>query len=201
MGNEKIKNLENKLKTLWKHREKRFGVGDLKFLYEKAQNKKVIVEMGVSQGFSTLTILVALEHAGGHLWSIDYNRKACKEAVKTVKEWGLEKNWTFIVEDVIAYSRSWKKDKMIDFIYIDLSANFKREWWGDLFKAWVPYLKQNGEILIHAAKAHFKKGVGFVKGPNFEIRNIRFDRWDNCLITKTGPSSAKEFSDVIPGVS
>lgn len=78
-------------------------------------NPKVIVEIGVADGSTTMPLLKAVQETGGTLFSIDPS--GCEDAHRLVKASGMEGNWQF---------RQMKSDEFfngfnmtIDFAFID----------------------------------------------------------------------------------
>jgi len=107
-------------------------------------NAKVLVELGAGQ--STYALTAVANKTNGHLWSIDYVSDAHLRLYpegKGVLE--KEKSVTFIVGDSVEASVAWKKE--IDFLLID--TNNRYEHTVNELKAWTPFVKTGGVIMMH----------------------------------------------------
>lgn len=72
---------------------------------------KIIIELGVRNGDTTLPLLLAAKENSGHLYSVDLNNTSYKAPQE------LKSNYTFIKDDSINFLENWNKS--IDLIYID----------------------------------------------------------------------------------
>lgn len=110
------------------------------FTVQLPVKEKVVVELGVRWGTSTVAFLGAVNDSGGHLYSVDID--ACYGTQQLFKG---EPNWTFIHGNDMDVVKRWNKP--IDHLFIDTIHTFDhtlmelREWGG-----WV---KQGGIITLH----------------------------------------------------
>ena len=77
-----------------------------------SSGSKVLIELGVREGVTTVPLLEATKLLGGELHSVDVvdnclDIKDCNNI------------WTYHKQDAIEFLKSWPKDKTIDFIFID----------------------------------------------------------------------------------
>ena len=78
-----------------------------------ASKSKVLVELGVRGGDTTLPLLEAAKINNGVLYSVDIN-----DVDFEVRE-DLKPHWKFIKSDAIKFLESWDEDKTMDFVYVD----------------------------------------------------------------------------------
>lgn len=98
---------------------------------------RTVVELGTRAGWSTRSLLAAVNDAGGHLYSID-----------TVDCGGILKNepyWTFILGNSLEVARTW--DKKVDHLFIDTVHTFDHTL-AEL-RSWYHFIKENGIITLH----------------------------------------------------
>lgn len=129
---------------------------------------KVVVELGVRRGESTIALLAAVNDSGGHFFSIDI--EDCVLVRECLKG---EPNWTFIKEDDINLIKKWTKP--IDHLFIDTSHTYEHTL-AEL-REWGKWVKDHGIISLHDTTAPnypgvmkaIKKYLG--ENPTFEFTN------------------------------
>jgi len=99
--------------------------------------EKVIVELGVSGGFSTTALLAAVNDSGGHLYSVDI--------LDFSNVFKGEPNWTFILGDDMEVVKGWNKP--IDHLFIDTLHTFDQTLME--LREWGNWVKQEGIITLH----------------------------------------------------
>ena len=102
--------------------------------------EKVVVELGVRWGTSTVALIAAVNDSGGPLYSIDIG--AYPETQKLFKG---ESNWTFLQGDDMEVVKDWNRP--IDHLFIDTSHTFDHTL-GEL-REWGKWVKQGGIITLH----------------------------------------------------
>ncbi|KPL12963.1 hypothetical protein AMJ85_00740 [candidate division BRC1 bacterium SM23_51] len=117
----------------------------LKIMAESTGAKHAL-EIGSSNGYSAIWIGSALEHTGGHLWTIEIDAGRAQECRENLKEAGLlDKVVTSIEGD--AFEEIPKLDGPFDFVFLDA---WKEEY-HSFFKLFFPKVKEGGVILAHNA--------------------------------------------------
>lgn len=138
---------------------------------------KIIIELGVRTGESTIPFLEALQVTDGHLWSVD--SCACEDAKKKMKEYGLDGRWTFTMLDDLDYGRNvWDKSKLADIIFIDTSHEYKQT--KEEISLFEPLLRPGGLMMFHDTVSH---AAGVLKPiQEFLIGHPgwKFDNFQNC---------------------
>ena len=156
-------------------------------LYAMAVNMKakVVIELGVRTGESTIPFLEAMQVTDGHLWSVDVD--PCIQAKQKMKNYGLDGRWTFTVLGDIEYGMHvWDKSKKADIIFIDTSHEYqqtKKE-----IEVFEPLLRPGGIMMFHDTVS-FPAGV---LKPILEFMGghpkYKFENFQNChglgIITK-----------------
>lgn len=138
---------------------------------------KIVIELGVRLGESTIPFLEAMQVTNGHLWSVDVDR--CDVAKNKMKEYGLDSRWTFTMLNDIDYGKHvWDKSKKADIIFIDTShqyAHTKEE-----IQVFEPILRPGGMMIFHDTVS-FPDGV---YRPILEFMGghpkYKFENFQNC---------------------
>jgi predicted O-methyltransferase YrrM len=113
-------------------------VEHLEYIYDTVVNShaQVVVELGVRSGNSTAALLAAVEHTGGHLYSIDIS----------IPEWPLEfyhsKHSTLIIADDLTVAGQMPDE--IDVLFIDTSHHY-----GQTLAELRLYGSRSNVILLH----------------------------------------------------
>ena len=110
------------------------------FTVQISVKEKVVVELGVRWGTSTVALLAAVNDSGGHLYSVDIN-----DCPGVRKLYGAESNWTFIKGDDMEVVKGWSNP--IDHLFIDTSHKFDHTI--KELKEWGKWVKSGGIITLH----------------------------------------------------
>ena len=78
-----------------------------------SSKSKVLIELGVRGGDTTLPLLEAAKINNGVLYSVDIN-----DVDFEVRQ-ELKPHWKFIKSDAIEFLESWDENKTMDFVYVD----------------------------------------------------------------------------------
>lgn len=137
------------------------STGNFLNLLLKATNKKNVVEVGTSNGYSAIWIANALKLNNGHLTTIEYYEKRILLAQENFKKCGIEDFITIkqgsaleILQQLVT-----EKDFKCDFLFID--AN-KREYIDD-YKIIDKVLPKGGIIAADNVTSHAQKVKPFVE--------------------------------------
>jgi predicted O-methyltransferase YrrM len=102
---------------------------------------RLILEVGVSRGHSSIPLAKAARANGGHLWSIDI--LGCTRAKQNMRNENLTEYWTF--EKACSWEWTGGPSDPFDLAFIDGDhANASKDW-----EAFEPRVKQKGLILLH----------------------------------------------------
>lgn len=133
--------------------------------------EKVVVELGVRWGTSTVALLAAVNDSGGHLYSVDID-----DCYGTQQLFKGEPNWTFIHGNDMEVVKGWNKP--IDHLFIDTSHTFDHTL--NELREWGKWVKQGGIITLHdiyhagktevyeAIEQHIKENQGKYDFKTFE---------------------------------
>jgi len=103
---------------------------------------RMVLELGVGYGKSTVAILAALEETGGRLVSVDVlDYPGTREKFKAP-------NWTFVVGDDREWGGEWTKaGEVLDVLLID--SSHEREHTEQELRLFAPRVRPGGVILMH----------------------------------------------------
>jgi predicted O-methyltransferase YrrM len=102
---------------------------------------KLILEVGVSRGHSTIPLTKAAQANRGHVWSLDIIK--CTRAIKNIRIQGLMNSWTFV--QTCSWEWTGGPSEPFDLVFIDGDhANVAKDW--EVFE---PRVKKHGMILLH----------------------------------------------------
>lgn len=119
----------------------------------KSLNAKLVLELGVNTGESTIALLEAVAATGGKLVSVDQ-----QDLVQTrpmLEKYGLTGRWEFHKMDDIKFGLEvWPKGVQADIIFVDTShqyAQTKRE-----IEVFEPLLRPGGIMVFHDTVSYHK---------------------------------------------
>ena len=101
------------------HRQAAVGTGDSDahaltlFSIAHASRGKTFVELGVRDGGTTLSLLLAAHMNGGKLYSVDINPTGFECPPE------LADSWEFIQSDAVEFLAAWDPDRRMDIVYVD----------------------------------------------------------------------------------
>lgn len=106
---------------------------------------KLVIELGVNTGESTIALLEAVHATNGLLVSVD--QQDLPDTRPMLEKYGLTGRWQFNLSDDIAFGLAWPKEKKADLIFVDTShqyAHTKRE-----IEIYEPILRSGGIMVFH----------------------------------------------------
>jgi predicted O-methyltransferase YrrM len=116
----------------------------------KALKAKRILEIGTSQGYSTIWLGLVVKENGGKVISLENNPESYKNAVKNIREAGLDKVMQIILGD--AKETIKKLSGPFDFVFIDAEKVDYITYFDLVF----PKVKKNGLIMADNIISHFE---------------------------------------------
>lgn len=115
----------------------------------RALGARRVLELGTSNGYSTIWLGDAAEDAGGHVLSVDCDRKRSGEAVENVRRAGLEQTVELRIEDA-AETLSALPDGAVDFLFLDAERPAYASYWPELVRV----LAAPGLLLVDNVVSH-----------------------------------------------
>lgn len=144
---------------------------------------KLVIELGIRTGQSTVALLEAVHETKGRLISVDTDH--CEDAVRMINSYKLSDCWSFVQDDDIEFGSRWNGDPT-DLIFIDTSHEYshtKKEI--EIFER----LLRPGGLMVFHDTVSFHDGVYVPIQEFLSTRSsYRFDNRTNCnglgIITK-----------------
>jgi predicted O-methyltransferase YrrM len=120
--------------------------GEFLHLLVKATRARNVLEVGTSQGYSTIWMGLALEETGGQLTTIEIDRKRYNLARKNISEADLSQQVTLIKGD--AHVEVTKLEGPFDFVFMDADKEGQLDYFNKLYpKKLIP----GGILIAHNA--------------------------------------------------
>ena len=151
---ETLKELEKTSKEFWNVSPQ---TGNFMGILIKAVNAENVLEIGTSNGYSSIWLSDALKETGGKLTTIEYWEKRQCLARENIKKCGLSDVVTFKIGEAYEVITSEINDKF-DIVFMD--AN--KEEYTKFFEAVHPLLKKGGVLLADNVLSHAKKVKPFI---------------------------------------
>jgi predicted O-methyltransferase YrrM len=117
--------------------------GRLLRLLTETMGAKNVVEIGTSNGYSGLWLLMALKSTGGKLTTFEINTRSARLAAANFKKAGVDKLATIIIGD--AHEEVTKLKDPIDLLFIDAD----KDGYLDYLKKLLPLVRPGGLIVTH----------------------------------------------------
>jgi len=143
----------------------------------KMKNIKSALEIGTSNGYSSIWIAEALKKTGGRLITLEYWQKRADLALENFKKTGVDDIITTITGDAIEILAKMKDENKLKFDFIFVDAN-KAEYI-EYFKSFDPLLAKGGIIAADNILSHYKKTKNYVdlllNNPSYQSQILDFD--------------------------
>ncbi len=143
----------------------------------KLKGVKNALEIGTSNGYSSIWLAKALKETKGHLTTIEYWQKRVDLALENFKKTDTENIISTITGDAIEILAKMAEDKKEEFDFIFIDAN-KAEYI-EYFKSCDKILKKGGVILSDNILSHYKKTENFVQeiveNKNYQSQLLNFE--------------------------
>ncbi len=141
------------------------------------KNVQSALEIGTSNGYSSIWLANALKKTGGRLTTIEYWQKRTDLAIENFKKTDVDDIITPIVGDAIEILADMNKKRSMEFDFIFVDAN-KAEYI-QYFNSFDPLLKKGGIIVADNILSHYKKTKDYVETllnhPNYQSQLLDFD--------------------------
>lgn len=109
---------------------------------------KTVIELGTRTGVSTVAWLYGLEQTGGHLWSVDIDKRP---------DIGKHDNWTFIQGDDCSETVFSRLPAQADIVFIDTSHEYQHTLTELSLYHWL--VRPGGRIVLHDTELPHPEGV------------------------------------------
>lgn len=145
--------------------------GEFLNFFIKTMKAKQVLEVGTSQGYSAIWMGLALKETGGHLTTIEIERKRFDLAKKYINQAGLGHLTTLILGD--AHQEIPRLSGPFDFIFLDADKDGQVDYFQKLY----PHkILAGGVIAVHNA-IHYAKSMGdyldlLRQHPNFDSLTV-----------------------------
>jgi predicted O-methyltransferase YrrM len=115
----------------------------------RATGARRLLEIGTSNGYSTLWLADAIRSVGGHLVSVDVDAGRSALAAQNLRRAGLHELVELRVEDAAVYLRE-APDGSLDMIFLDAERPAYRGYWPDLVRV----LRPGGLLAVDNVLSH-----------------------------------------------
>ena len=115
-----------------------------------------VLEIGTSNGYSTIWLGDAAEAVGGTVLSLEIEADRTAQATENLAEAGVADFVELRVQDAAEALRSFA-DSTFDLIFLDAERTFYVDYWPDLMRA----LRPNGLLVVDNTLSHAKELVEF----------------------------------------
>lgn len=133
-------------------------VGEFLLLLVRALNAKRVLEIGTSNGYSTLWLAHAVEDLGGAVTTLERSEYKIGLARDNFRRAGLEPFIQLHAGDATEFLKSQSQDAF-DFIFLDSDRQQYVGWWGDVNRV----LKSGGVIVADNTLSHAEQIAPFLK--------------------------------------
>lgn len=138
---------------------------------------KLVLELGVNTGESTVALLEAVQQTDGKLVSVDQQELPRTRAM--LESYGLTGRWEFHKMDDLKFAREiWPKGQLADMIFLDTSHQYghtKKE-----IEAFEPLLRPGGVMTFHDTMT-FYDGVQKPINEFLKLhKNYKYENRTNC---------------------
>lgn len=123
----------------------------------RAMHAQHVLEIGTSNGYSTLWLASAAEAVGGHVYTVDQSEFKIGLAAKNFERSGLAPFITQI-HDEAGYVFAGAEDADFDLIFLDSERTAYPAWWPDIKRV----LRPGGLIVADNASTHVEELAPFV---------------------------------------
>lgn len=114
----------------------------LPYLFRRASRKRCqVLELGVRSGESTAAFLAAVEHGGGHVWSVDVHMPGVPNV------WFENPRWTFSIGDDLDPEVAALQPDELDLLFIDTNHRYQHT--VDELDLYGVRVRSGGVILLH----------------------------------------------------
>ncbi|MES5894166.1 MULTISPECIES: class I SAM-dependent methyltransferase [Bacillus cereus group] len=124
----------------------------------KGCNAKKILEIGTSNGYSTLWLANAVEETNGNVITVEFSSERVGEALENFERANLTQRIDIHNQEAGAFLDS-QVDRSFDFIFLD-SERTQYMWWWEHIKR---ILEPKGFLVIDNATSHAGELAGFIK--------------------------------------
>ena len=130
--------------------------GELLQVLVLGSNAKRILEIGTSNGYSTLWLAEAARQTGGHVTTLEYNPDKITLSTRNFARAGLAKHITQKLTDAGDYLQKADTES-VALIFLDSERSEYLGWWPDLRRV----LARGGTLVVDNATSHAEQLVDF----------------------------------------
>lgn len=112
---------------------------------------KLVLELGVRSGESTVALVEAVHYTLGKVISVDVGVQP--DVLERLKRYGLAERWeSYQCDDIEFGTKIWDRNKLFDVIFIDTSHEYHHT--TKEIATFEPLLKPGGRMLFHDTVSH-----------------------------------------------
>lgn len=131
-----------------------------RFLYQllRHANPQHVLEIGTSNGYSTLWLALALRDRDGRVTSLDILSAKQQQAALHLQEFALQHKVELLCQDASAYLRE-AADGSVDVVFLDADRSQYMDYWPDLCRI----LRRGGLIVVDNVLSHAAECADFIR--------------------------------------
>ncbi|WP_374556759.1 O-methyltransferase [Aquitalea pelogenes] len=131
-----------------------------RFLYQllRHANPQRVLEIGTSNGYSTLWLALALCDRDGRVTSLDILPAKQQQAAQHLQEFALQHKVELLCQDASAYLRE-AADGSVDVVFLDADRSRYMDYWPDLCRI----LRRGGLIVVDNVLSHAAECADFIR--------------------------------------
>jgi len=152
-----LRDMEQKQEKYWNISRK-----TAEFLYGTINNIKnmIVLEIGMSNGYSSIWIAKALKKTEGHLYSVESHQNRFEEAKHNFEKFGVSSVITMIKGHApeIFIKAKWFQENKFDLVFLDAT---KIEYLSYFQKVW-NQIENGGMVIADNIESHSEQLKGFV---------------------------------------
>lgn len=148
--------------------------GRLLRLLVETTNAQNVIEIGTSNGYSGIWMLLALQKTGGHLYTFEIDQGRADLALENFKRAGVDKDVTLIFGDAHEKLAALELDGPIDILFLDAD----KEGYIDYLDKLLSKLRPGGLVIAHnmnTRQAHKPFVEAITKNPALETLFLHMD--------------------------
>ncbi|MGE4497131.1 MAG: O-methyltransferase [Deferribacterales bacterium] len=146
--------------------------GEFLTVFIKAAKSRSILEIGTSNGYSTIWLAIGAVYTGGRITTVDFSEVKAEMAKTNFEKAGLTALIEQVVDDAGNFLKNAQSDTY-DFIFLDSQRSAYTSWLPDIKRI----LRRGGSLVVDNALSHKDEMDAFISAVNKD------SDFTTCLLT------------------